>query len=50
MRYLILALAVLTLTSCESDDSSSQGPGIDVHCGAALPTGSTTVKVDCPPQ
>jgi hypothetical protein len=49
MRILIVALALLGLTGCETDDSQSNGPGINVHCDAAFPTGPTTVKVDCPP-
>jgi len=49
---LLLLLLTLGLTGCEekSDNADGSSQGIEVHCGAALPTGSTTVKVDCPPQ
>jgi hypothetical protein len=52
MRILFVALAILACTGCEekSDNADGSSQGIDIHCGAALPTGSTTVKVDCPPQ
>ena len=49
---LVVAVLGLGLVGCEekSDNAEGSSQGIEVHCGAALPTGSTTVKVDCPPQ
>lgn len=51
MRVAMLVLALVLVGGCEekSDNADGSSQGIDVHCGAALPTGSTTVKVTCPP-
>jgi len=52
MRLWLVGLTFLTLLGCEekSDNADGSSQGIEVHCGAALPTGSTTVRVDCPPS
>lgn len=51
-RLVLAALALLGALACAScsEDDNSAPQGIDVHCNAATPTGSTTVRVDCPPQ
>jgi hypothetical protein len=47
---LVLSLALGGCFGDEDQANSTTGPSVDVHCDAAQPTGSTTVKVDCPPQ
>lgn len=50
MRWIVLGLLGLSLTSCEntSDNAkSTTGPSIEVHCDAAIPQG-TTAKIVCP--
>lgn len=49
LGWMVLFVAYIVLCSCESDNArSTTGPGVVVHCDAAVPLGDTTVKVDCP--
>jgi len=47
--WMVVVLVVSAmLCGCESDNArSTTGPGINIHCDAAVPQ-DTTVKVVCP--
>jgi hypothetical protein len=56
MRYLLLSVLLVLLWGCSEEKQSDlagsvSGPGITVHCAAALPksVGDTTTTVNCPP-
>jgi hypothetical protein len=56
IQLLAVLFAVLgAIVGCGDDhqNSSLNGPGIDVHCAALTPrpgVGDTSVRVTCPPQ
>ena len=47
--FLVVLFAVLGGCDWQQDQAGSvTGPGISVHCDAAVPGGDTTTKVVCP--